>query len=490
MKSQTDPLNYCGLMLLCTLEKAFTSILNCRLVHHLEGHNLICEEQAGFRKGYSCLDQAFVLNTIIKNRLQFGIPTFCAFVDLQKYFDWIDRKLLCYKLLCCEVNGKFYRVLHSIYKETNASVKLNSHITDSFKINSGVMQGETLSPTLASLYLNDFAVLLKNTQFGIKLDDLYVSILLSADDIVLLANNEFELQSMLNCLDNWCQLWQTNYNVDKTKIMHFRSGHTKRSNNVFTLGEHPLETVTEYKYLGLFFDEKLDFLHATSVLSCSAGRALSAVISKQRKGTFSYDVFNKLYKGMVEPILCYFVGIWGHDEFSEIEKISKRSIRYFLGLPRNASISVMYSIMHWLPNIGSQFIEKARLYNRLISLPAHRLPHKVLLWDFKHGGHGWLNNFSKVIALIKYDDFIFGNLINMKKFKDGCKMYFHDVINENCQKQYKPKLYQRLGLNSESVNFIKNINNKHRRSIVSKLFCGVLKLEIELGIYKRVPITE
>ena len=41
MKSQTDPLNYHGLMLLCTLEKAFTSILNCRLVHHLEGHNLI-----------------------------------------------------------------------------------------------------------------------------------------------------------------------------------------------------------------------------------------------------------------------------------------------------------------------------------------------------------------------------------------------------------------------------------------------------------------
>ena len=156
MKSQTDPLNYCGLMLLCTLEKAFTSILNCRLVNHLEDYNLICEEQAGFRPGYSCLDQAFALNTIIKIRLQFGIPTYCAFVDLQKYFDWIDCKLLCYKLLCCEINGKFYRVLHSIYKETSASVKLNTHITDSFKINSGVMQGETLSPTHASLYLNEF----------------------------------------------------------------------------------------------------------------------------------------------------------------------------------------------------------------------------------------------------------------------------------------------------------------------------------------------
>ena len=154
---------------------------------------MIREEQVGSRKGYSCLDQAFVLNTIIKSQLQFGIPTYCVFVDLQKYFDWIDHKLLCYKLLCCEVNGKFYRLLHSIYKETSASVKLNTHITDSFKINSGVMPGETLSPTLAFLYLNDFVVLLQNAQFGIKLDDLYVSILLYADDVVLLAKNEFEL---------------------------------------------------------------------------------------------------------------------------------------------------------------------------------------------------------------------------------------------------------------------------------------------------------
>ena len=98
-----------------------------------------------------------------------------------------------------------------------------------------------------------------------------------------------------------------------------------------------------------------------------------------------------------------------------------------------------------------------------------------MLWDQKHGGHGWLNNFSKVIALIKYDGFIFGNLIDMKKIKDSCKMYLHGVINENWKKQHKPKLYQKLGLNSDRVNFI---------------FCGVLKLEIELGIYKQVPITE
>ena len=118
--------------------------------------------------------------------------------------------------------------------------------------------------------------------------------------------------------------------------------------------------------------------------------------------------------------------------------------------------------MHWLPNLGPQFIEKAQLCNKSINLPAHQLPNRILLWDQKHGSHGWLNNFSKVIALIKYDGFIFGNLIDMKKFKDNYKMYFLGVINENCEKQHKQKLYQKLGLNFDSVNFIKNTNNKHR----------------------------
>ena len=64
---------------------------------------------------------------------------------------------------------------------------------------------------------------------------------------------------------------------------------------------------------------------------------------------------------MVDPILCYFAGIWGHDEFSEIEKISKRSIRYFLGLPRNASISVMYSIMHCVTKYWVTVYRKSKI---------------------------------------------------------------------------------------------------------------------------------
>ena len=60
-------------------------------------NNKIVNEQAGFRKRFSCEDQSFVLHTVIKIRLGNGSDTFCAFIDLEKCFHWIDRKLLYYK---------------------------------------------------------------------------------------------------------------------------------------------------------------------------------------------------------------------------------------------------------------------------------------------------------------------------------------------------------------------------------------------------------
>ena len=62
-------------------------------------------------------------------------------------------------------------------------------------------------PRLLFLFHQDTIYILLSVQAlgkGIKLhDDERVSILLYADDIVLLAENENDLQSMLNLLDTW-----------------------------------------------------------------------------------------------------------------------------------------------------------------------------------------------------------------------------------------------------------------------------------------------
>ena len=60
-----DPDNYRGITLLSCFSKIFSSCINSRLSFYLEENNLLGENQAGFRSGYSTLNHIFTLHLII-----------------------------------------------------------------------------------------------------------------------------------------------------------------------------------------------------------------------------------------------------------------------------------------------------------------------------------------------------------------------------------------------------------------------------------------
>ena len=348
MKCKYDPNCYRGLMLLCTLEKAYTSVLNNRFCEHMM--EILVDEQGGFRKGYSCLDQAFILSTVIGQKLENNESVFAVFIDLKKYFDWINRKLLCLKLLYAGVHGRFYYALKSIYKATFAQVNIHDNLSQEFEVVDGLMQGETFSPSLASLYLNDFAIMINSFKLGVNCGPDCISILLYADDIVLLSNSELDMQIMLNSFHQWCTKWQCNYNIDKTKVIHFCKRNVRRSSFKFQLGDCFIEFVNMYKYLGFFFDEFLEYKDGVSILSHSGGRALSTNITKCKSNPhLSFATFTKLYNSCVIPIITYFSAIWGHDEYSDSFAISKRGLKFYLSLPRYCSTAALMNISGWYP---------------------------------------------------------------------------------------------------------------------------------------------
>ena len=101
-----------------------------------------------------------------------------------------------------------YKAICAMFKGPKSRVILtNEHHTDYFYCTIGVKQGDSISPTLFACFLNDLSQEIKATNLGIQLncgdenndDDRFtVNNLLYADDIVLLAESEIELQTMLN----------------------------------------------------------------------------------------------------------------------------------------------------------------------------------------------------------------------------------------------------------------------------------------------------
>ena len=157
-----------------------------------------------------------------------------------------------------------------------------------------------------AVYINDLAQQINYLQCGIKIDDIFLSILLYADDIALIAPDELKLQQMLDVVTSWCSEWKLHINASKTQIVHFRNPSVQRSNFIFTCSNSNIEYVESYKYLGLWFDEHMNMNKAVRELAKSASHALGALYGKFVScGGITYSVFTKMYESTVESILFY-----------------------------------------------------------------------------------------------------------------------------------------------------------------------------------------
>ena len=411
----------------------------------VENNNLTSDTQAGFKKNYSCLDQMYVLHCLAKSRVLSKKSLFCTFIDLQKFFDWVDRDLLFYKLLKHGISGRFYLAVKSIYTDTRCTVLVNELLSSEFTVNSGLMQGETFSPQLASFYLEDLTKeIAKESVSGF--DGIPINILLYADDIVLLSDSEVNMQRLLNVFSNWCKRWQITCNSEKSKVIHFRPANTPLTNFPFMLDQTILELVPEYKYLGLVFNEHLWYENATDILSKSGSRALYSLFSKVKDNwDLGFDVFTKLYDSCVRPIIEYGSAIWGHDLYYNIENVCKKAIRFYLGMPRRTPIPFLYGESGWVPPYLNNFVNKARLYNRLIKMPNSRIHKQVFLYDLINGGDLWYNDFVKCCTLIGFQipDNV-ENIIDLKSFSETCRTYHVNSWKDDCAKMSKLFLYRNV----------------------------------------------
>ncbi len=212
------PNDYRGISLQSIILKTFCRILQTRLVDFLEENNLLSDEQNGYRRDRSCQDHLFVLSSVIENRRCLKQDTYACFIDFRKAFDSVDRDLLWNKLASrYGIRGRFLVALKKMYERVESCVRVDDSLTDWFEVSNGVKQGCILSPTLFSLFMEDLVQEIKDLKQGVVCADVMVSLLLFADDIVLIAPNPQNLQAMIDTVTNWCGRMGIRINTSKTK---------------------------------------------------------------------------------------------------------------------------------------------------------------------------------------------------------------------------------------------------------------------------------
>ena len=114
---------------------------------------------------------------------------------------------------------------------------------------------------------------LRREHVEIEVEDIRIPGLMFADDIVVFAESEVQLNGALDVVNKWCCKWKMKINVGKSSVIHFHDNkRIKRCKEVFRIGGEVIQMVAEYKYLGVIIDESL-----------KGDRMMESVIENSRK---------------------------------------------------------------------------------------------------------------------------------------------------------------------------------------------------------------
>ncbi|KAI5695434.1 hypothetical protein M8J75_016624 [Diaphorina citri] len=189
------------LSILTHCSKLLTIIIKRRIEMKIDLE--LSEDQFGFRNGRGTREAILSLRLLTEESMRVKRPLFIAFVDLQKAFDNVNWNIMFNILKETGINFKDRRVIHSLYKNQVAGIKVNNSERRTAKIRKGVRQGCNLSPYLFNLYIERAMNIIKECCTGIVLNRTHrIQMLRFADDIAIIAPDEFNLRRALDYMDD------------------------------------------------------------------------------------------------------------------------------------------------------------------------------------------------------------------------------------------------------------------------------------------------
>ena len=307
-----DTENYRGLTINSCLAKVFNTIINNRIDKFLHENCKINKAQIGFKKKARTSDHIFVLNTLLQKYNKRGKKIYACFIDFKKAFDSVWRKALMWKILKMGIRGNLFKLLEDMYDGGHSCIKIDDELSDIFKCETGVRQGDVLSPNLFNIFINDLPECLITNQFTPVLGKHTVNCLMYADDLVALSLSIDALQLQLNNINEYCKEWGLDVNAAKTKVMVMaKYGHKKPNRNV-TIGNQTLEWVSYYKYLGIELQKNCNMMESTKNLCTRSWKAIFMINSSLKHISVKAKTRLLLFDRLVSPVLCYNSEVWGN----------------------------------------------------------------------------------------------------------------------------------------------------------------------------------
>ena len=308
--------NYRPISIIPQFSKIIEKIIIKRINNFIEKNNIISSNQYGFKKKSNTLHTIYALINNITNSIDKHDKIAAVFVDIKKAFDTIDHKILFIKLYKYGIRGQTLNLIKSYLYNKKQSVRYNDKVSPLITVyDVGLPQGSILGPLLFMLYINDISNLFINYSIDTKL-------ILYADDTSITINNanNSKINENLKILSNWFINNKLQLNISKRKVMYFYSNTSiTNTNEIITLNNQTIHCVNQYKFLGLYIDNKLNYKKHIIELKIK----LAKIFYLFKKNSFLIDTKTLLllYNALIVPNYMYCLIIWGINYKSNINKL-------------------------------------------------------------------------------------------------------------------------------------------------------------------------
>ena len=204
--------------------------------------------QFGFVPDKSTRNAIFTLSMLAERCIEMQKDLYLCFIDYSKAFDKVRHEKLFNILEHLDIDGKDLRVIRNLYWDQSAAVRIGGELSEYTLIKRGVRQGCVMSPDLFNIYSEMILRNLENYP-GVKINGVNINNIRYADDTVLIADSEENLQRLLDITIEKSEEMGLTLNVKKTVCMVISKKAIVPSCNLQSRGQQ-IKLVKKFKYLG------------------------------------------------------------------------------------------------------------------------------------------------------------------------------------------------------------------------------------------------
>ena len=256
-KDRTYPNNYRPIALTSCLCKIMEHMINHRLTWFLQDNNIITKYQCGFQKGKSTTDHLVRLETYIRQGFVKNQHTVGIIFDLEKAYDTTWKGGIMKDLHEMGLKGRLPLFIDNFLKGRKFKVRLDNTHSSLNPQEEGVPQGSILSLTLFTVKIKSIIdALPQDIEKSLYVDDLAVYCQSSNMAII-----ERRLQGCLDKLVTCADENSFKFSLRKTLCVHFCKKNGLQLEPNLKLYGQQLPVEKQVKFLCLFYDKKLSFIH-------------------------------------------------------------------------------------------------------------------------------------------------------------------------------------------------------------------------------------